>query len=88
MNLRRGAQFTIVVALCVAALAICYAPALRGMFDQWSMDEDISHGFAVPVVIAWIVWRERERWDKLSLQPSVWGCAHVIARIGVATELL
>src|SRR5580700_11803801 len=73
MNLRRGAQFTILLALCATALAVCYAPALRGMFDQWSTDEDMSHGFAVPLVIAWIVWRERARWLALPLSPSWWG---------------
>ena len=44
------------------------------MFDQWSRDKDMSHGFVVPLVIAWIVWRERELWGKLPIQPSVWGC--------------
>ena len=82
MNLRRGAQLTILLALCAIALAVCYAPALRGMFDQWSTDEDMSHGFAVPLVIAWIVWRERERWDKLALEPSVWGCGFLAAARG------
>jgi exosortase len=83
MNLRRGAQFTILLALCATALAVCYAPALRGMFDQWSTDEDMSHGFAVPLVIAWIVWRERARWGKLPLQPSVWGCGFLAAAAGL-----
>lgn len=83
MNLRRGAQLTILLALCATALAVCYAPALRGMFDQWSTDEDMSHGFAVPLVIAWIVWRERERWDKLALEPSVWGCGFLAAAAGL-----
>jgi exosortase len=79
LSLRRGARFTMVAALSAIALAICYAPAMRGMFEQWSMDEDMSHGFAVPLVIAWIVCRERERWSKLPLQPSVWGCALLAA---------
>ena len=75
----RGGQFPFVVPLCAIALAICYAPALRGMFEQWSTDEDMSHGFAVPLVIAWVVWRERKRWRKLPLQPSVWGCSLLAA---------
>ena len=36
-----------------AALAACYAPTLRGMFGQWSSDEDMSHGFVVPVLVLW-----------------------------------
>lgn len=64
-----------VVAISVALLLFCYAPILRGMFDQWSNDEDMGHGVAVPLVILWIVWSERERWIQLSPQPSLWGVA-------------
>ena len=53
------------------------------MFDQWSRDKDMSHGFVVPLVIAWIVWRERERWSKLPVQPSLWGCGFLAAAAGL-----
>ena len=61
------------VLLTALALAVCYAPAIRGMVDQWRTDEDMSYGFAVPFVIAWIVWKERERWRALETEPSWWG---------------
>ena len=48
-----------VVVLTAVALVACYARTLRGMFEQWSTDEDMSHGFVVPIVVLWIVWRER-----------------------------
>ena len=44
-----------IVALTALALAACYAPILRGMFHQWSTDEDMGHGFVVPIVVLWIV---------------------------------
>src|ERR1700719_4470951 len=61
------------VALTAVALVVCDTPTLRGMFDQWRTDEDMGHGFVVPVVILWIVWRERGRWSTLPPQPSWWG---------------
>ena len=64
-----------VVALTAVLLAICYAPVLAGMVDQWSHDEDMGHGFVVPIVVLWIVWRERNRWLALPPQPSWWGVA-------------
>jgi exosortase len=73
------------VALAAVALLVCYAPTLRGMFQQWSDDEDMSHGFVVPFVVLWIVWRERERWLKLLPQPSWWGLALLAAGAGIAT---
>ena len=69
--------------LTALALLACYAPTLRGMFVQWSEDEDMSHGFAVPIVILWIVWRERERWKAIQSEPSSWGFAVLIAGCGL-----
>jgi len=77
--------------LAGAMLLICYALILRGMVGQWIGDEDMGHGFAVPLVILWVVWRERDRWRALPPQPSWWGFAilaagaamHLVAALGV-----
>ena len=63
----------IVVAVTAVVLAACYASVLRGMYVQWSNDEDMGHAFAVPIVILFIVWKERSRWMELPPQPSWWG---------------
>jgi exosortase len=62
-----------VVLITAAAVGACYASTLRGMLGQWWSDEDMSHGFAVPIVILWIVWRERERLGALQVEPNRWG---------------
>lgn len=68
----------LIAAAAAVALLLCYASTLRGMVDQWSTDEDMSHGFAVPFVIGWILWRERARWSALTPSPSGWGFALLI----------
>ena len=68
-----------IVVLAAVALVVCYAPALRGMFQQWLSDEDMSHGFLVPIVVLWIAWRERARWRSLPAEPSWWGLAVLAA---------
>ena len=65
-------------------LLACYWTTLRGMAAQWTNDEDMGHGFAVPLAIAWIVWRERERWISLVPTPTVWG--FVVLAAGAALE--
>ncbi len=72
-----------VMVLTGAALLVCYAPVLRGMFGQWLHDEDMSHGFVVPVVILWILWRERERWRTLNSEPNWRGFALLAAGAGL-----
>src|ERR1700682_4063175 len=73
----------VVVVLTAVALAACYAPTLRGMFEQWSKDEDMSHGFLVPLVILWIVWRERERLGALPTEHNWWGFALLASAAGM-----
>ena len=67
------ARRRVVVIVTVLSLVICYASVLRGMVEQWWNDEDMGHGFLVPIVIAWIIWRDRARWRTLPPQPSWWG---------------
>ena len=66
-------------------LLLCYASILTGMARQWWTDEDMGHGFLVPAVALWIIWRERDRWRRLPLQPNRWGL--VILALGAAMHL-
>src|SRR5882762_9704732 len=75
-----------ILLLCAALIIICYAPTLRGMFDQWWTDEDMGHGFVVPIVILWILWRERSRWLALPMQWSFWGL--VVLAAGAMMQLM
>jgi exosortase len=63
----------------VAALFACHLSTLLGMAAQWSNDEDMGHGFLVPLVIAWIVWNERRRWRAVPIKASWWGVPLLIA---------
>jgi len=59
-------------------LLVCYASFLKGMVEQWRTDEDMGHGFLVPIVIGWILWRERARLRTLPSRPSNWGWAILV----------
>lgn len=63
----------------ILALLACYASTLHGMAAQWWNDEDMGHGFLVPIVALWIVWREPERWRRIPLRPSWVGVAVILA---------
>lgn len=69
--------------LTAAALLLCYAATIRGMAGQWWNDEDMGHGFAVPLVVAWIVYRERSQWLPRVESPSNWGWALLAAGAGM-----
>src|SRR5258708_29905881 len=62
-----------ILLLCAALIIICYAPTLGGMFDQWWTDEDMGHGFVVPAVILWIMWRDQAPCQTLPIRGSACG---------------
>jgi len=56
-----------------ALLIIAYFPILRHLVEQWSTDEDVSHGFFVPPIAAFIAWQRRDRILALDYHPAWWG---------------
>ncbi len=66
-------QAYVMIGLSLALLVFCYSRAISGMINQWMNDEDMGHGFAVPFVMAFIVWFTRKRWLGLKPEPTAWG---------------
>jgi exosortase len=65
-------------------LIVGYLPVLRHLVRQWSNDEDMGHGFFVPVIAGYIVWQHREELLTLKLKPNFWG----LVLVGVSSVLL
>ncbi len=58
-----------------ALLALCYAPVLLKLVDQWTYDPDMGHGFFVPVIAAAIAWHKRGQIAGKAPKPNWWGLA-------------
>jgi exosortase len=67
-------------------LIACYAPILSGLVRQWATDEDVGHGFFVPVVAGFIAWKRREQLLAVKPVPNYWGL--VVAAFGAIQMLL
>lgn len=61
-----------------ALLIVCYFPVLEKLVNQWATDEDVGHGFFVPLVAGYVAWQRRDRILATRLQPSWWGLALVL----------
>jgi len=46
---------------------------LQMLVSQWSNDDDMGHGFFVPLIAAYIAWQHRDELLSTPLQPSYWG---------------
>jgi exosortase len=58
-------------------LIICYAPVLWRLVQQWNNDEDMGHGFFVPLIAAYIAWQKRDALFAQKLKPNYLGLAIV-----------
>jgi len=56
---------------------MAYPDGYHSLYDlvlDWSTDDNYSHGFLVPLVAAYFLWRDREKWrtTKFSYTPAGW----------------
>jgi exosortase len=63
------------IAWVALLLLVCYAPVLKRLVVQWYNDEDMGHGFFVPVIAAYIAWQSRSKLAGRIPQPNWWGLA-------------
>jgi exosortase len=55
------------------ALLAVYAPHVAYMADNWWNDPNYSHGFLVPLVAAYLLWRDRGGLRQAAGGPNAWG---------------
>lgn len=54
-------------------LAVCYLPILKQLINQWATDEDMGHGFFVPVLAGYIAWQQKDEILGKSYRSNAWG---------------
>jgi len=59
-------------------ILVCYGPILLRLGDQWTYDADMGHGFFVPAVAGYIVWRKRDELLVTKPAPNGWGLLVVL----------
>ena len=59
-------------------LVLSYGPVLLRLVNQWNNDEDMGHGFFVPLIAGYIAWQRRDRLLGRNLTPNYWGLAIII----------
>ena len=59
-------------------LIAVYFPILSKLVQQWSTDDDVSHGFFVPIVAGYIAWQRRDKLLSIEWKPAWWGIALLV----------
>ena len=66
------------LALIGVVLLVAYAPAVYLLVRDWLIDENVSHGFFVPIVVGYIIWQERDEIRKTPVEPNSLGLVIVV----------
>ena len=53
------------------AIAFAYVTVLVKLFNDWWTDENYSHGLLIPLIIGYILWTQREKLARTTVQPSL-----------------
>jgi len=53
-------------------LLVCYWSTAASMVSIWERSETFAHGFVVPLITLWLIWRERVRLAALAPRPGWW----------------
>jgi exosortase len=61
-----------------ALVLVCYAPVMVPLVRQWAWDDDMGHGFFVPVIAAYVAWQRRHELMAIAPKPNWWGLAVVL----------
>jgi exosortase len=71
------------ILLLVGVLLVLYAPVLAGLMVNWYQDPDYSHGFFVPLVSGYLIWRKRNELARLPQRPSFYGFLVVLCSLAL-----
>src|SRR3954471_2117299 len=69
----------IAVGVWLFSAAFLYAAVLVKLVEQWATDPTYSHGFLVPPIALFLVYRQRDRLRDISPQPSAFGLVVIAA---------
>ena len=58
--------------LVLAAMGFLYRDTALGMVAIWNRSETFAHAFLVPPIVAWLLWRQRDRLLAMTPRPNAW----------------
>ena len=72
--------------LALAASVAIFYPALSQMYEIWNLQPEYSYGFVIPVLSAYLVWRQRDELRTLEFRGCWYGL--ILVGVGIALRVL
>lgn len=67
----------------LAAFGFLYWTTIVRMVMQWSDDPNYSHGFIIPFISGYLLWRNKDKIVLADIKPSNWGIVVLILGLGI-----
>ncbi|MFH0931654.1 MAG: archaeosortase/exosortase family protein, partial [Candidatus Zixiibacteriota bacterium] len=62
---------------------LLYFQVIVGLVNDWWVDSNYSHGFLVPLVSAYLIWKKRDKLKSLEKKRSYWGFLILLLGLGI-----
>ncbi len=70
-------------ALGLVAAVIPFVRVLSDLYNVWNLKPEYSHGFIIPLVSTFLIWRQREELRRLPFTGSWWALLLIAAGLGL-----
>lgn len=67
----------------MASFTVLYGQTIANLVHDWSINDNYSHGFLVPFIVAYMIWRRRKTLLELPSQSSFAGLFIVVLGMGL-----
>jgi exosortase len=67
----------------IGVVMVVYGPVVVELVRDWIRDPNYSHGFLIPLVSAYFLWKSREELRRPGALPSIWGLPGILLAMGL-----
>ena len=71
------------LAIVVVAAIVPFARVLSGLYNIWNLKPEYSHGIIIPILSAFLIWRQRAQLRELAFVGSWWGVVLIAAGLAL-----
>lgn len=82
-NWRMNWQGWLQISALAILIVVLYQRILVSWLEQLWTDPYYSHCFFVPLFSAWVIWRTRDKFQNLPLNPNWWGMVVSVVAVGI-----
>lgn len=73
LNNKTSTQIILQIATLTAGFALLYSHTIVKLVNDWSTDDNFSHGFLVPFIAGYMIWHHREHLTRIPIKSGHWG---------------